>query len=534
MLQSIISTRPIIHLSFFTGIGVSQLALQYLHTNTVITSSWEIDPFCNELLDHHYQPHIQHMGDIADTDFDTFCQELAANYDTTHIILTTSAPPCKDHSRVRDTPPGLSGEDGSLLQQMTNIHLTIRQRLPQHTIRSLMENVLPHHTIKSLFDNISRQLGYHPLIVDAADGHITSRPRLWWLDADWQHITQHLTRETPWTLHWTQQDDYDKLHNPIATLMQPPVHVKDWETPAILCQQQLFHCLTTQAPTDLGRPPPQHAKADNSTWDRWQQDNRQFPPWQYQPQFLTRKHEGDWQPITPLQRERIMALPDHYIHKKLQQQRVDPHWRLMAEEIATEVQQGRMAGPFHGPQWLHHSTTPLLEFEHASTLQPLPHADPIIAMAFSIEQTGSTARPKSDEERTGDAPVTTKHARSQTNHITTHQITTPGLPSTPADPPKKYLYSVGSRPRWSIQTTPTRRPIHCLCFTPHTIWSHTMASPRTAITTVSATCSQPSPALLPAYQWYTTSMITDPSNRPRQPNQDSPPSNNSIPSSDFT
>ncbi len=118
------------------------------------------------------------MGDIADTDFDTFCQELAANYDTTHIILITAAPPCKDHSRVRDTPPGLSGDDGSLLQQMTNIDLTIRQRLPQHTIRSLMENVLPHHTIKSQFDNISRQLGYNPLIVDAADGHITSRPRL--------------------------------------------------------------------------------------------------------------------------------------------------------------------------------------------------------------------------------------------------------------------------------------------------------------------------------------------------------------------
>ena len=252
------------------------------------------------------------MGDIADTDFTTFCQGLAAHYDTTHIILITAAPPCKDHSRVRDTPPGLSGDDGSLLQQMTNIDLTIRQNLPQYTVRSLMENVLPHPTIRSQFDDISRQLGYKPLIVDAADGHITSRPRLWWLDADWTYITQHLTHETPWTIHWTQQDDYDKLHNPLAPLIQPPVHVKDWETPAILCQQQLFHCLTTQAPTDLGRPPPQHAKADNSTWDRWQQDNRQFPPWQYQPQFLTRKHEGDWQPITPLQRERIMALPDHY------------------------------------------------------------------------------------------------------------------------------------------------------------------------------------------------------------------------------
>ena len=78
-------------------------------------------------------------------------------------------------------------------------------------------------------------------------------------------------------------------------MIQPSIHVKEWETPpALLCQKQLFHCLTTQAPTDLGR--------------RWQQDNRQFPPWQYQPQFLTRPHEGE----CPLQRERLMALPDSY------------------------------------------------------------------------------------------------------------------------------------------------------------------------------------------------------------------------------
>ena len=114
---------------------------------------------------------------------------------------------------------------------------------------------------------------------------------------------QHLSH-----YHWTLQDGHHKLHNPMATMIQPSIHVKDWETPAILCNRQLFHCLTTQAPTDLGRPPPAHAHADDATWERWQQDNRQFPPWQYQPQFLTRPHEGEWQPITPLQRERLMAL----------------------------------------------------------------------------------------------------------------------------------------------------------------------------------------------------------------------------------
>jgi len=83
-----------------------------------------------------------------------------------------------------------------------------------------------------------------------------------------------------------------------------------------------------------------------------------------------------------------------YIHKKLQQNHVDPHWQLMATEIATEVKQGRMAGPFQAPGWLQTKTSPLKKYSHTSNLLPLPHPDPIIAMAFSIEQTGSDGKQK--------------------------------------------------------------------------------------------------------------------------------------------
>ena len=622
MLQSLCTKNHRSYTLHFSMVSVSHSWPCSTSTSNITkTFSWEIDPFCNELLDHRYHQQIEHMGDATQTDFTTFCRQLSDTYDNSHVILITSAPPCKDHSRVRDAPPGVSGSDGSLIQQMTNIDLTIRQHLPTYTIRSLMENVLPHRDIQEQFRDISTQWGMDLIVVDAADGQVTSRPRLWWLDADWKHVSHQLTGSTPFTLHWTLQDGHHKLHNPIASMIQPSVHVKDWETPAVLCNKHLFHCLTTQAPTDLGRPPPAHAQADDATWERWQQDNRQFPPWQYQPQFLTRPHEGEWQPITPLQRERLMALPDDYtkitdqhpstrtrntmlgnawhfpsalwlltlllmipsspalshpptqsnlqkltglwlasqtpwgppaktthhqhmpqldwhshlrwartlqdptadhsnldpslcwainqsrclpniqqirqavttelrllveeqqetttswfqqipphcqlayqqtdmitqiptlihildsiqyphtqqlqqelsqgftllghlhpglnwhvrtdskytcptsietlrqhnrtyIHKKLQLNHVDPHWHLMANEIATEVQQGRMAGPFQAPAWLQTNTTPLKEFSHTSTLLPLPHPDPIIAMAFSIEQTGSDGKQK--------------------------------------------------------------------------------------------------------------------------------------------
>ena len=116
-----------------------------------------------------------------------------------------------------------------------------------------------------------------------------------------------------------QIDQRHTIYTPLATTqrLQPitqPTSTTHTTQPTRqkLCQQQLFHCLTTQAPTDLGRPPPQHTNVDTATWDRWQNDNRQFPPWQYQPQYLTRQHQHDWQPITPIQRERLMALPDNY------------------------------------------------------------------------------------------------------------------------------------------------------------------------------------------------------------------------------
>ena len=621
MLQQLMPRSPIIHLAFFEGIGVAQLATRYLNLNIAKTFSWEIDPFCNEILDHHFADQIQHMGDFSQTDFTEFCQQLRSTYDTTHIILITAAPPCKDHSRLRDQPPGTDGTDGSLLSQMTDTEAYIRTLLPEYTIRSLMENVIPHQNIQQHFEHITQQWGSPPALVDAADGMVMSRPRLWWNDIEWHEAESRLTKDTPFTLHWQPQPNFDQLHNPLAPLIQPSIHVKDWETPAILCQQQLFHCLTTQAPTDLGRPPPQHTNADQATWERWQTDNRQFPPWQYQPQYLTRQYQHEWQPITPLQRERLMALPDNYtkitdqhpstrtrntmlgnawhfpsglwllflilltqttqaipqpplqtniqrlaniwlasntqwgppqkpqphqhmpqldwhshlrwarsiqpptadytridpsicwavqqtvqlpniqqirknvlheiqhlvdeftnitdewfhklpkhcqkayrqnhmitqiptlisllstihyphtsqlqdelshgfsllghvhpgvnwhvrtdtkytnpitltdlkqhnktyIQKKLRLNNTDTHWKLMAEEIATEVSQGRMAGPFQAPEWFPSQTVPLHLFEHTSTLLPLPDPDPIIALAFSIEQTGSDGKAK--------------------------------------------------------------------------------------------------------------------------------------------
>ena len=83
-----------------------------------------------------------------------------------------------------------------------------------------------------------------------------------------------------------------------------------------------------------------------------------------------------------------------YITKKLQHPYVDDNWELMADEIAAEVKAGRMRGPFSAPAWFPSQTVQLHTDKHKLHKTPLPHKDPIIAMAFSIKQTGSDGNPK--------------------------------------------------------------------------------------------------------------------------------------------
>lgn len=83
-----------------------------------------------------------------------------------------------------------------------------------------------------------------------------------------------------------------------------------------------------------------------------------------------------------------------YILRNLQQGRIDTHWQMMAEEIANEVTMGRMEGPFREPQWWTTKSVPLSQHQHTMHLKPLPHSDPVIALAFSIEQTRSDGKAK--------------------------------------------------------------------------------------------------------------------------------------------
>ena len=298
----------LVHLSFFDGIGAASLALRALDIHPVMTISWETDPECINVIEEHFQP--THMGDINDFDIEKLIDALLDNLnpDVPITILITGGPPCPDFSGIRANPHGTSGTTGHLFQKFVQIIQQIKQVLQQVPIYLLIENVVPHTNVQQDIVDLSGQLGIDPIIVDAEDGGIIHRKRLWWLSAKWGRVKTQLVANTPWDLQWTQTDTpWPRLRNPIAQTLQPTLDTKHFTAPAILQKGGLFHCLTTPAPDENGRPAPQHTNEKPDTIQRWQADHRRFAPWQYQKKYLVTDTD-EHQHLAPAQmREQTMG-----------------------------------------------------------------------------------------------------------------------------------------------------------------------------------------------------------------------------------
>lgn len=65
-------------------------------------------------------------------------------------------------------------------------------------------------------------------------------------------------------------------------------------------------------PTTAGLRPNTPTSTRPCAWECWQANQRQFPPWQYKPQYLTWYQDREWTTISPTQRERLMGLSDGF------------------------------------------------------------------------------------------------------------------------------------------------------------------------------------------------------------------------------
>ena len=316
--KSLVGHIPVVHLSFFDGIGVASEALRRISTNVLLTLSWETNEACAAFT-HERFGSIQ-MGDIANVDIDKTASYIDQRLGQQEfIVLITAGPPCPDFSRIRKSPEGVDGASGWLFQHMIDVEYKLRLKFKGRPVETVIENVMPHHSLRDQLLDMTKPLRMSPIVLDAADGGLVHRKRLWWTSIDWSDVEAKLSRNTPWSTSWKTDDGWPRLHNPVAADLQAPLQHKGFSLPTCLQQNnKLFHCLTTPAQDLEGRPMPQTNRSrpvSPSTTRRWQEDNHRYPPWQYEGHFLTQWPDGSFSTAPTELREQLQGLQIGYTEK---------------------------------------------------------------------------------------------------------------------------------------------------------------------------------------------------------------------------
>ena len=108
-----------------------------------------------------------------------------------------------------------------------------------------------------------------------------------------------------------------------------------------------------------------------------------------------------------------------YVLDKLRRCRVDPCWKQMADEVAADVELGRMEGPFSSPSDWPKKAVPLASHSHTARLLPGPKNTSPLASLSRYTRSGRTASRRLDELKTGDDPLPTQRWLQTTHRRTT-------------------------------------------------------------------------------------------------------------------
>ena len=289
---------------------VAQLT-ERINNNVLLTLSCEIDPACIQFVTQQFSS--VPMGDVAEFDIECVVQHVEATLQgQQYVMVITAGPPCLDFSSIRDNPKGTEGASGWLFKHMLGVEHQLRKRFQNIPIETVFENVVPHPAVRDNLLELTTPLAMAPIVVDASDSGLIHRKRLWWTTISRNNIDEKLPRLTPWSLTWNSDDGWDRLHNPLAAELQQPIITEGYSLPRCLqYDKKLFHCLTTPAPSDLGRKEPRQTGSRTTSteaWHRWEQDHRRYPPWQYGVTLP----DGSMSTAPVGLREQLQGLPLHY------------------------------------------------------------------------------------------------------------------------------------------------------------------------------------------------------------------------------
>ena len=302
----------VIILSFFDGIGSGPFVFKELFGRPKAVFSWEIDQLCMNVSSYHV-PETQHRGDLAaDSPAALAAAILALNPDKTARILILGGPPCPDFSSIKAQPAGRAGPEGMKFDQMCDFCDRLEQLLNDWPpFWFLVENVVLK--AKGEIQHFSARLKCQPILADAADFGVVSRPRLWWVRRRWS--TQDVYPGTTSPLRWTKSAGVPRLQTSMKTDDPSYMQVaglafhKD-----VLAGSVSLPCLTTPAPWPSGRSAPRSSKGRTSpqAHSRWLGDSRRFAPWHYESAAMMTDAAGRSHVLPPLVKERLHHYPDDY------------------------------------------------------------------------------------------------------------------------------------------------------------------------------------------------------------------------------
>lgn len=203
-------------------------------------------------------------------------------------IVMLSAPPCPDFSSINGSAESFSGKEGSKFDSFISFTKDLESQLSDWTFIHLCENVIMQ--TKAEIQHVSHGLRAEPVVIDAGDLGIISRPRLWWTRHPWSSADLHPISGEP--LRWGSHHKINKLYMDLPLVESSHFDFDGYELPGVVARhEKRLPCLTTPAPTSEGRPPRKKLKGkmDPESRSRWLNDGRRFAPWHYDKNSMLHK-----------------------------------------------------------------------------------------------------------------------------------------------------------------------------------------------------------------------------------------------------
>eukprot|EP00435_Cladocopium_sp_Y103_P048273 s452_g14.t1 len=282
------------------------------------------------------------------------------NHGAECVLLVTAGTPCPDFSVVAGKSEGRNLPEGSKFSEFIDRVETLEKELPYHRVMVVAENVIMNDPSDAKF--ISDRLKTEPIVIDAADASLVSRPRLWWIRIGWQDVKVHpLTGNR---LKWSQHNGYRKVMIDLPLQEASGLSLGGLQLHEdVVNRKRPIPCFTTPSPDPAGRPPPKRhkLKTTEAARQRWLEDSRQFAPWQYADHAMLRRGE-EAVVIPPGVKEELHGLPRDWsrlpdIHNRARHRMLANSWHMYAAIMAIAfVMQFTPAAAVTVPPQVHRST----------------------------------------------------------------------------------------------------------------------------------------------------------------------------------